>query len=93
LTTATVLEFALISPPSPDVVALFYHITCKNSGISLKKQPLNFSNQLPITFSMPCLMALDKTQETPEVCLLDIISSVLYISAEQKLWAGTNLQL
>jgi hypothetical protein len=72
LTTATVLEFALISPPSPVVVALFYHITCKNSGISLKKQPVNFPNQLPLTFSSPCLIALDKTQETPRFFDIDI---------------------
>jgi hypothetical protein len=65
LTTATVLEFALISPPSPVVVALFYHITCKNSGISLKKQPVNFPNQSLLVISRRCLMTLDKTQETP----------------------------
>jgi hypothetical protein len=69
LTTATVLEFALISPPSPVVVALFYHITCKNSGISLKKQPVNFPNQSLLVISRRCLMTLDKTQETPvKIC-------------------------
>jgi len=71
LTTATVLEFSVISPPSPVVVSLFYHITYENSGISLKKHPANFLNQLLLTFSRCCLLALDKTQETPGYLLLD----------------------
>jgi hypothetical protein len=65
LTTATVLEFSLISPPSLVVVALFYHISYKNSGNSLKKHPVNFPNQLLFVISRFYMLALDKTQETP----------------------------
>jgi len=78
LTTAIVLEFALISPPSPVVVALFYHITRKNSGISLKKHPVNFSNQLLLTFSKRYLMPLDKTQETPEFFIFLVDQGVMH---------------
>jgi hypothetical protein len=67
LTTATVLEFPVIAPPPPVVVYLFYHITCKNSGIYLKKHPVNFPNQLLFVISRCYPLALDKTQETPVI--------------------------